>query len=264
MVIHVMPYKVVAKGLSDVGLVRQNNEDYWAEMPEQNFFALADGMGGHRAGEVASKEAVTALCEVIKNSTAIEHEELTLEEIHGVLLFAIEQVNEHIYALGHSDENLKGMGTTLCCAYFHPHGLIYGHVGDSRIYRYRNGLLDQLTKDDSLYRELMESGRLNNTNRSEFHYKNIITKAIGTEPFVEPSVHITDIQSQDVYLMCSDGLTDMLSLKEIEGIIKGAPDVTQGVKTLVAFAKEKGGHDNITVILMKVEDLNETKDIFRQ
>jgi len=262
MVVHVMPYKVVAKGLSDVGLVRQNNEDYWAELPQQNFFTLADGMGGHRAGEVASKETVDALCETIKKSTAAEYEELTLEEIHGVLQFAIEQVNEHIYALGHSDESLKGMGTTLCCAYFHPHGLIYGHVGDSRIYRYRGGLLDQLTKDDSLYRELMDSGRLN-THRSEFHYKNIITKAIGTEPFVEPSVHITDIQNQDIYLMCTDGLTDMLSVKEIEAIIRVCSDGAEGVKALVAAAKDKGGYDNITVILMKIEELNEAKDLSR-
>lgn len=263
MVVHVMPYKVVAKGLSDIGLVRQNNEDYWAGLPQQNFFTLADGMGGHRAGEVASKEAVEALCAVIKGSTAAEHEELTLEEIHGVLQFAIEQVNEHIYAMGHSDESLKGMGTTLCCSYFHPHGLIYGHVGDSRIYRYRGGLLDQLTKDDSLFRELMDSGRLTETSRSEFQYKNIITKAIGTEPFVEPSVHITDIQNQDIYLMCTDGLTDMLSLREIESIIRICPDIDKGVSALVAAANEKGGYDNITVILMKIEELNETKDIPR-
>ena len=260
MAVDAMPYKIVAYGLSDVGLVRPNNEDYWGELPSLNFYALADGMGGHRAGEVAAQEAVTVLCGIIEETIGINEAELTIDEVHGVLQFAIENVNESIYKMGQSSPALKGMGTTLCCIHFHPMGLVYAHVGDSRIYRHRNKKLEQLTNDHSLLRELADMGQLDDrTSRSA--YKNIITRAIGTEAYVEPAVHTTEVIDGDIYLMCSDGLSDMLTSKEIESIISSTTSVEKVCKKLIFRAKEKGGHDNVTVVVAKVKDLHDISDL---
>lgn len=254
-----MSYKLASFGLSDIGLVRKNNEDYWDEIPNLQFFALADGMGGHRAGEVASKEAIHALMDILNKTIGDSVETLDLSEMHGIIQYAIEYANQTIYKLSTKDIELRGMGTTLCCLLFNPQGLIYAHVGDSRIYRLREGKLDQLTKDDSLLRQLREAGHVRSGSSDGSSYKGIITKAIGTEKTVDPSVHITEIMDQDVYLMCTDGLSDMLKLKEIEKILNSYSDVQVAGKTLVACAKEKGGFDNVTVVLTKVYDFYETK-----
>lgn len=254
MVVPIMPYKLSAFGLSDIGLVRQNNEDYWSELPKLNFFILADGMGGHRAGEVAAKEAVEAVCKVIENAFSIEPN-LNLEEAYGVVQYAIEQSNEAVYRRGRQDRDLRGMGTTLCTLLFHPKGLIYAHVGDSRIYRMRNFKLEQITSDHSLLRELVDLGQLNDKQVTDFLYKNIITKAVGTEPFVEPTVQFAEVFPEDVYLICSDGLSDMLSEHDIEVIINRGGSVEEVGKELVRSANERGGYDNITVVLIKVQEI---------
>lgn len=256
MVIKLMPYKVTAYGVSDIGLVRQNNEDSWAQLPELNFFVLADGMGGHRAGEVAAREAVKALCDQFKQTTAIAGPHLSLDEAYGLVQLSIEHANNTVYQLSRSDIELRGMGTTLCCIYCHPKGIIYAHVGDSRIYRLQNKHLEQLTKDHSLLRELVDLGQIDEQNAGDFLYKNIITKAIGTEKSIEPSVHICDIVNQDIFLMCSDGLSDMLSIDEMEAIINENPHIETAAKQLVAKAKEKGGFDNITLLLIKINEVH--------
>lgn len=257
-----MPYRVSAFGLTDIGLVRQNNEDYWAELPELGFYALADGMGGHRAGEVASKLAIETLCEVIQNAFATDSDELSYEEAHGVMQLAIEHTNRVVYEKGQSNPDFKGMGTTLCCLQFHRKGLIYAHVGDSRIYRLRKGRLEQITRDHSLLREMIEMGQINENQAEEFVYKNIITRAVGTESELEPSVHMADMQNHDIYLMCSDGLSDMLSVNEMEKILTKYETIEEAGTKLVKTAKEKGGYDNVTVVLMQVSK-NGTKDISR-
>ncbi|HRD56151.1 MAG TPA: protein phosphatase 2C domain-containing protein, partial [Parachlamydiaceae bacterium] len=151
-----MPFQVLAYGLTDVGLVRQNNEDYWDQAPNLNFFALADGMGGHRAGEIASKEAIKALIDILNKIVGANKEELDLNEMNGIIQYAIEHANQKIYKMSSKDPALKGMGTTICCLLFNAQGLVYAHVGDSRIYRFREGSLEQLTKDDSLIRQLSD------------------------------------------------------------------------------------------------------------
>lgn len=263
MVVHIMPYSISAFGISDIGLVRQNNEDFWAKLNHLNFYVLADGMGGHRAGEVASKETVKALCKIIETNLTSREEKFTIEEAYAIVQIAIEQVNQIIYRMGRSDHELRGMGTTLCCIYFHPKGVIYAHVGDSRIYRLRHQKLEQLTKDHSLFCELVELGQISEQQATDFLYKNIITKAVGTEPFVEPSVHISDAQDQDIYIMCSDGLSDLLSRKEIETILNRTSQVETAANHLVEKAKQKGGYDNVTVVVMKVKRSDESKNLSR-
>lgn len=247
-----MPYKIHAFGLTDIGHVRDNNEDLWGEVPECLFYVLADGMGGHRAGEVAAEEAVNAVCDQIKTMFPPGEEPLTFEEAHGAMHLAIENTNAIVHAKGRSSPELRGMGTTLCSLLFHPQGLIYAHVGDSRIYRVRHGMLDQLTRDHSLLRELMEKGRVHSQGDDGKRIKNIITKAIGTEPNVDPAVHMSEVQEGDLFMMCTDGLSDMLKDSEIEAIMGRDEPIKLLAHRLVEAAKAKGGHDNITAVIVHV------------
>jgi PPM family protein phosphatase len=249
-----MHYTISIYGASDVGLVRQNNEDFWAQIPEEQFCALADGMGGHQAGEIAARETVSRLCQLLHKQLTVASK--TLEEVKQLFYILIQEVNQFIFRMGTESQELRGMGTTLCFLYFHPEGLIYGHVGDSRIYRLRRSQLEQLTHDHSLLREMIDLGQLNEQQAGEFAYKNIITKAIGTEPYVEPSIENSAIEAGDLLLMCSDGLTDLLTHEEIEYILAQTPE-NEMPKQLVKKAKLRGGYDNITVVLVKVQDVNE-------
>jgi PPM family protein phosphatase len=263
MVTYVMSYNVQGVGITDVGLVRDNNEDDWGAVPEAGFFVLADGMGGHSAGEVAAHEAVSNLCSLVSECVNLDSPDYGLDEARALILKAIKEINVHVYKLGRKDEDLKGMGTTLCCLHFHPKGLIYAHVGDSRIYRLRGRKLYQMTKDHSLLRELVDLGQLSEGQAGGFQYKNIITKAIGTESHVEPTVRFADVLGRDIYLMCSDGLSDLLSQIEIEAIMNEEKSLKDMAKRLVKCAKEKGGYDNITVVLTKVQEIHEPADLSR-
>ena len=263
MVARLMPYKIAAYGLSDIGLVRQNNEDVWAELIGLGFYVLADGMGGHQAGEVASRETVNALCRIIKKKVNLIKVEPDLEEIQQLLKRVIEQVNSFVYRMGKSQRELRGMGTTLCCLLFNEKGLVYAHVGDSRIYRYREKKLEQITKDHSLLRELVDQGQITEQQATDFLYKNIITKAIGTEPKIEPCVNICDVQLDDIYLMCSDGLSDLLTPPEMAYILRTCSSLDEAVHRLISMANTKGGHDNITVVMTKVEKSEDAEDISR-
>lgn len=249
-----MRYTLQACGFSDIGLVRHNNEDYWAHVLEDNFFVLADGMGGHQAGEIASREAVTQLCVLIKEAGLGQVQTKNSDVLQDLLRAAIQQLNGKIFSLSCQNEKLRGMGTTLCCLLVHDQGIVYAHVGDSRIYRLRQGQLTQLTNDHSLLREMIDSGQLEEHEADGFLYRNILTRAVGTEPFVEPEVHSADVQANDLYLMCSDGLTDLLSREEIEEILIHSHLIQEIAKRLIKMAKQRGGHDNVTVVIIKVQE----------
>jgi serine/threonine protein phosphatase PrpC len=253
MPVRIKPYKIVASGLSDVGLIRKNNEDVWGGVDAHHFYALADGMGGHAAGEVAAHEAIQTLCQQISDELEQRDEELTLDEARHLVGEAIERVNTHVYRLGRKNTDLRGMGTTLCCLLFQPRGLVYAHVGDSRIYRLRKGHLFQMTKDHSLVRELVETGKLEERQAGEYLYRNIITKAVGTEPYLEPTVRVCDLLPDDIFLMCTDGLSDHVSRDEMEGLLKAPLPLADIAQSLLAAAKEKGGHDNITLVVVHVK-----------
>lgn len=260
MVAHLMLYKISAIGGSDIGRVRQNNEDIWAQLPEIGFFILADGMGGHQAGEVAAREAVSSLCRVIKKKLSAE-EALSLSDTKELMRRAIRNVNSTIHKMSKMSADLRGMGTTLCCLLFHRDGLIIAHVGDSRIYQFRNQKLRQLTKDHSLLRELVEQGHIDEQQADDFLYKNIITKAIGTESKVEPSVEQQSISNNDIYMMCSDGLSDLLTHREIEEILNSHAAIDDAAQTFISEANKKGGSDNITVVIVKVEGVDDATNL---
>lgn len=254
-----IPFKVSSFGLSDVGLVRKNNEDVWAELQDpQYFYVLADGMGGHQAGEIASRKTVDALCDLVGKQLN-GSVPVTLAEAFQIIHDAICSVNETVFKMAESQSALRGMGTTLCCLHVHPDGVIFAHVGDSRIYRYRSGAMVQLTQDHSLLRELIDLGQMNEHQAMDFLYKNIITKAIGTERHVEPSIHIADLVKDDRYLICSDGLSDLLSIKEMEIVLRKHSVSLDAVNKLVELAKEKGGLDNITAVLVNIQEVSENE-----
>ena len=248
-----MPYQITAYGLTDVGSVRQRNEDVWRDVPEHHLYVLADGMGGHRAGNVAAREAANGLCQILPEKLAqLDPKVDPLTYIRSSMRLAMEEVNRTVYMMAKSDENFRGMGTTLCCLLCWDQKIIYGHVGDSRIYRLRNQELEQLTDDHSLYQELKSKGALPAIEKEEFTYKNIITKAVGTEPVVEPSVGMDELLPGDLFLICSDGLTDMVSEEEIKKVLAPTQELPEYAAGLVKAALNHGGLDNITVLLILV------------
>ncbi len=246
-----MEYNLLSFGISDVGFVRQNNEDAWVAYPEENFYIVADGMGGHLAGEVAAEEAINALSKYIREMKETAGD-LSFEEAQGAVHYAMAETNAEVFEISQTKDEYRGMGTTLCCLYFHDAGLIYGHIGDSRIYRFRGNLLNQLTRDHSLVAELTAKGNLSDMEVAEMGLKNVITKAVGTGPIIDPSVDITEVECGDIYFMCTDGLTDMLSFEEIQKILQEHREVEPATTALVDAAKEMGGVDNITVVMVQV------------
>ncbi len=233
--------KLAYAGLSDIGLSRPNNEDVWAAIPEKSFFALADGMGGHQAGEVAAKEAIEALCTAIQASSSDPL--LTLR-------LAIEKANQKVYEKGKKSHILNGMGTTLCCLYWMETVVIYAHVGDSRIYRFRKNKLEQLTQDHSLFAKWLSQGQ-SKTCETPYPYKNVITRAIGTSKQVTPEIALASYEPGDLFILCSDGLTDSLPFKDMEKILERSDSLDTAAARLIEKAKIKGSNDNITVLLIQ-------------
>ena len=231
-----MPYATESFGISDLGLVRENNEDVFHEIPRHGFFVLADGMGGHKAGETAAKEVVhhlsTSVCQTFSTASP-PHSFLPISQmLHGAIL----QANKWVHQLSQQKEDLHGMGTTLCCVLLHQDSLIYAHVGDSRIYRFRDNLV-KITEDHSLTPE---------------EKNHMITRAIGTNSHVEPDVNITAIEKNDIYFLCSDGLTDFVPDEEISSILKKHTCIKSAAKRMIEAAKMRGGRDNITILMIRV------------
>ena len=233
-----MTIKLSSYGISDIGKVRENNEDVYAELPHLKFYALADGMGGHRAGEIAARETIAFLCEAIEHQFSLSQRARSIEEVKNDLRYSIEEVNRWIYALGQREESLRGMGTTLCFLLFYEESVIYSSVGDSRIYRFRKGALERLTKDHSL-------------KDARFKSKNVLTKAIGTSSLLEPDILAFPLKSDDLYLMCSDGLTDFVSDEKIEKIFNNTLSLNSLADQCVKAAYQAGAGDNITILFIK-------------
>ncbi len=221
-------------GISDIGLSRANNEDVFAELPEYHFYVLADGMGGHRAGEVAAKEAVLQLCDAVDTLFSEEKKPTPQQAIAGLKL-GLAEANHWVYTLSRNHPELSGMGTTLCCFLLLDQLLIYAHVGDSRIYRFRKKI-ERLTQDHSF--------------RQPQTFKSMLLRAIGTTATVEPDVETLHVEEGDIYFLCSDGLTDYVSDAEIEKALKKFTNIKEACLELVEAAKTAGGNDNITILMI--------------
>ena len=227
-------------GLSDVGLVRDKNEDVWKVLPERQLFVVADGMGGHVGGKVAAEEAVGLLCAMAG--------EIKTEGMTSV----IERVNKGVYQKAQKQPGLMGMGTTLCVLFFSGKEAICGNVGDSRIYLFRRKKLTQITDDDSLINELVSLGDINPEEAASSPYRHVLTKAVGTHSTIEPTVNSLQIESGDLFLLCTDGLTNYTSVTEIHEILSQNVPIERKGFLLVDLAKNHGGGDNITVLLVGV------------
>ncbi len=236
--------KIEYSALTDVGLVREHNEDYLKVLPERGIFILADGMGGYNAGEVASEVSVNTLSEILAERKAPGVKE------------AFQRVNKLVHQMGEETPSFSGMGTTLITLMIREKGqAVCAHVGDSRLYRYRKGKLKQMTMDHSLANELVDLGTITSDEIEIFPYKHVLSKAIGTNSTVDPEVTEVDYQSQDIFLLSSDGLSNYATEKEIEGALRRMETLEEGAKELIEIAKKNGGGDNISVILVKIDDL---------
>jgi PPM family protein phosphatase len=229
---------------TDTGRQRQANEDsYFARAP---LFAVADGMGGAQAGEVASRIAARAF-ERRRDVSKEEPAEGQLEEI-------AQEANREIHQLAQRDSSRAGMGTTLTAALLRDNEVAFGHVGDSRAYLLRNGELKRLTKDHSLVEELRRQGRLTEEQAEEHPQRSIITRALGPEPSVNVDTMTFPARDGDIFLLCSDGLTTMVSDDEIREILAGSRNLRTAVNKLVDAANRGGGRDNITAVAFRVAD----------
>lgn len=237
-------------GISDIGTTRSNNEDVWAELPDDHFYVLADGMGGHLAGEVAAKESVLHVCDAVERFLRA-HPHPSIPATKSQLRQGFAEANKWIRSLSGKHPELSGMGTTLCCILALGKELIYGHIGDSRIYRFRNKL-ERLTKDHSRREELLAKGELNELTATDSLYKNRLTRAVGIASNIEPEIHQTAFQPGDIYFLCSDGLHDALSDRQIETIIRQSHSIKEAAIELVEAAKKAGGTDNITILMLKM------------
>lgn len=249
--------KLEIAALSDVGRKRSHNEDSIASDTESGIAILADGMGGYKAGEVASQIAVQMIMDELRAGLK-ERRTSEAEDDSGytreTLLFkaAIERANETIYRTAQSQPQCHGMGTTLVGAAFYDDRMSIAHVGDSRLYRLRNGHLEQVTSDHSLLQELVDKGFYTPEEAKQSLNKNLVTRAIGIEMQVTPDLQEEVVLPGDVYLLCSDGLSDLVDSEEMHLTLnKYSANLQEAAKALVQLANDHGGKDNISVILVR-------------
>src|SRR4051812_30075184 len=253
--------RAIASGLTDVGLQRDHNEDSYAVLAEYDLFIVADGMGGHRAGDVASRLATDAIAEFFRSTSQEDatwpfHFDTTLSEEENRLVTGIRVANRRIFERSIRSRDCAGMGTTVVGALYSrkKNRLFVGHVGDSRAYRVRASGISQLTRDHSLINDyLMAMPELTEEQRAELP-KNVITRALGMQDSVSVDLISDEPQIGDVFLLCSDGLSGMLADEQILDIVTSTPDTSAICQHLIARANENGGEDNITALVIRFDE----------
>jgi protein phosphatase len=236
------------------GMVRSHNEDSVAADPEIGLAVLADGMGGYNAGEVASGIAVEMIKVEMKKSLAGKRPgDLNGQHAEQLIMEHSTRANAAIYEASQSQPQYSGMGTTLVVALWHDNKMSVGHVGDSRLYRLRAGVLEQVTRDHSLLQEQIDSGMITKEQARHSQNKNLVTRAVGIDPEVETEVHTYPVQAGDIYVLCSDGLNDMVLDEDIELTLSSLQaNLPLAAQQLVQQANDNGGRDNVSVILVRV------------
>jgi protein phosphatase len=247
----------IASG-TDPGMVRSHNEDSVAADAVNGLAVLADGMGGYNAGEVASGMATTVITTEMQQLLAKVHPYEVDPETNKVVAAKLvrEQVlkaNATIYAAAQSQPQYAGMGTTLVVCLFYDNKLLVAHLGDSRLYRMRDGVLKQITRDHSLLQEQIDSGLITPEQAKHAQHKNLVTRALGIDPTVEPEIREYETRPGDIYLLCSDGLCDMVADDDIAMTLEAlGANLKLAVQQLVQMANDNGGKDNVSVILVRV------------
>lgn len=241
---------------SHPGKIRPLNEDAVGADPNIGLFILADGLGGYNAGEVASTMAVSSLLSGLGAELQRAHiRDDTSFDPANALRDALVSMNEEIFRAALHSAVYEGMATTAVVAWFLGGRLWVAHAGDSRLYRFRSGALQQITRDHSFSQELLDAGMISEEEARVLPAKNLVTRAVGASPTLEPEVHDYDVEAGDIILMCSDGLTEMVTNEGI-GAVVGADvqDIAQAARRLIDDANEAGGRDNCSVILVRVDD----------
>jgi PPM family protein phosphatase len=259
--------RAAATGMTDVGLQRDHNEDSLVIVGEAGPFVVADGMGGHRAGDVASRIAIESIAEFFRDGAERDPDRIagfdrrfSVEE--NQLLASIRLANSRILERSQRSRDLQGMGTTVVCAFFSPtdHRMAIAHVGDSRAYRLRDGYITQMTRDHSLFNDyLMAMPDLSEEQRSELP-RNVITRALGMQDDIAIDLQTDQSRPGDIYILCSDGLSGMVEDDEMSSILTRATDLIEGCRLLVRRANENGGEDNVTALLIRVESQGDGVD----
>lgn len=235
---------------TDPGLVRDNNEDCVALDTDNHLAVLADGMGGYNAGEVASAMATSFIKTELGRWMGEGGHEASARELKRAMEICIDNANRSIFNAANADAQFAGMGTTLVMGVFQPTRAMIGHVGDSRCYRLRDGQFQQLTRDHSLLQEQIDAGLISPEMAQFATHKNLVTRALGVEDTVLLEVNEFRIETGDLYLFCSDGLSDMVSDERIAAILAGTATMDDRGRALVDAANDGGGRDNISVILV--------------
>jgi PPM family protein phosphatase len=237
----------------DTGRMRTNNEDAVLVDAFTGVAVLADGMGGYNAGEVASHMATTHVAAELGRWLREQPEEPEPNSTKRAMESCVDSANRAIFNAAVTNPSYAGMGTTLVTAVFNSRQLVLGHVGDSRCYRLRGGQLQQITRDHSLLQEQLDAGLITPAQALYATHKNLVTRAVGVEDTVMVDIHVHPIQPGDLYLLCSDGLTDMLDDNEISFLMQGQTSLEAASLALIDAANQAGGRDNISVILVRCE-----------
>ena len=251
--------KVATALLTDMGRVRNNNEDAIAQDGELGLLVLADGMGGYNAGEIASGIAIATVQDTVRRDyKTLNAGEVDADSGYSVealmLKSAVETAHTTVYQVSQTQPQCAGMGTTIVAVLLHDDRMSIAYVGDSRLYRYRQKILEQITRDHSLIEELIARGHYTRDEAAKLVRKNIVTRALGVEPDVAVDIIEDVIEVGDILLLCSDGLTDMLK-DEMIGLTLGkyADNLELAAKELVRQALENGGKDNVSVVLARMD-----------
>ncbi|MBI5968102.1 MAG: Stp1/IreP family PP2C-type Ser/Thr phosphatase [Deltaproteobacteria bacterium] len=254
--------KIRYAAASDVGQVRKNNEDAFIADPALGIFAVADGMGGHASGEVASRMAIDSLRESIarasqeKKSPLAEDHTAILSSPANVLINGFRLANHRIYKSSQEKKEYKGMGTTLVAIYLANSSSTVAHVGDSRLYRIRGQFIEQVTEDHSLVWEEYKQGLIAKEALSSSPHKNIVTRALGLQPTVDIEIKEIDTQPGDCLILCSDGLSDMVKDEEMLGAVnRESGNLNRACDDLIHLANIRGGKDNITLLLIQIDQV---------
>lgn len=238
---------------TDSGLMRENNEDAVTFEEATGVAVLADGMGGYNAGEVASSMATSIIHSEMSRWLAESAATASVSDIRRALEICVGTANAAVFKAAQANAHYAGMGTTLVAGVFRGSDLVIGHIGDSRCYRLRQGALVQITRDHSLLQEQIDAGLLTPEQAALSTNKNLVTRALGVDDTVLLEVHEHTVEPGDVYLMCSDGLSDMVGDQDIEKTLQVPLSPEQRAKALIDAANAHGGRDNITVLLAEAE-----------
>lgn len=246
-----VPLSIELSAAVDAGRARSNNEDSVALDDAVSMAVLADGMGGYNAGEVASNMATSFIRTELGRWLREAQGQASDAEVRRAMDICVDNANRAIFNAANSNPQYAGMGTTLVVAVFRDNRLLVGHVGDSRAYRLRAGRLQQITRDHSLLQEQIDAGLITPEQAAFSANKNLVTRAVGVEDTVLLETHQHEVLAGDVYLMCSDGLSDMLDDNSICQVLQAHDSLEAGCRALIEAANDAGGKDNISVVLVR-------------